>query len=69
LYRAYCAAWEAQPDAWAVLQTRISQASDFELYTIVREGYRGLPACAGEADITDDQRWDVVNYLRAYVSA
>jgi len=43
------------------LAKRLTRLRDEELFTYTQEGWRSLPPCA---DLTDVQRWDIVNYLR-----
>jgi copper transport protein len=62
LYGEHCTAWEESPRVLRELSERLSRTRDEELFDMTRDGWRGLPACTGE--LSDDQRWDVVNYLR-----
>jgi hypothetical protein len=61
-YAAGCAVWEESPNALTPLLDRLDRARDDELFLAVRDGWRELPACVDT--LTDDERWDVVNYLR-----
>ncbi|MCB9450090.1 MAG: CopD family protein [Anaerolineaceae bacterium] len=62
LYTADCATWEADVNAFKTLHDRLDRIRDDELFLAVRDGWRNLPPCG--SDLTDDERWDVVNYLR-----
>ena len=64
LYRARCLAWQGQSADFRALRNRLSTASDDFLYGAVVAGWRDLPACAGE--LSDAQRWDIVNYVRTF---
>lgn len=55
-------AWPPDATGWRDLASRLPRTRDEELFTFTRDGYRGLPACT---DLTDTQRWDVVNAIRA----
>jgi mono/diheme cytochrome c family protein len=61
LYEQYCAAWGQASDLDA-LKERLPHLRDEQLFTLTRDGGRGLPAC--ENTISDEQRWNIVNYLR-----
>jgi len=54
--------WSADAPGWEELQTRLARTRDEELFRFTRDGFRGLPACAG---LDDSQRWDAVNALRS----
>lgn len=43
------------------LAERLVRLRDEELYAFTLEGWRSLPPCG---DVSDTQRWDIVNYLR-----
>jgi putative copper export protein/methionine-rich copper-binding protein CopC len=58
----YCD-WEPYADDLHELVERMGRWRDEELFAFTREGWRGLPPCATE--LTEAQRWDVVNALRA----
>lgn len=53
--------WSSENAGWDALQLRLPRSLDAELYAFTLEGFRGLPACP---NLTDTQRWDVVNALR-----
>ncbi|MCB9456115.1 MAG: CopD family protein [Anaerolineaceae bacterium] len=61
LYSADCA-WGDHPDALRGLLDQLERARDDELFLAIRDGRGDLPACSGE--LTGDQRWDIVNFLR-----
>jgi putative copper export protein len=52
--------WETLPD-YADLLGRVETLRDEELYRMSADGWRGLPAC----DLSETQRWHLVNYLRS----
>ena len=57
LYDASCPNW-----AFVSVKELIEPRSrDENLFAAVRDGWRTLPACTA---LTDNQRWDIVNYLR-----
>ncbi len=58
LYNEACAAWQDLPDRKTLV---VERTRDDGLFAAVRDGWRGLPACK---TLADDQRWDVVNYIR-----
>jgi len=55
-------AWSTDAPGWSDLQMRLARTRDEELFRFTRDGFRGLPPCAG---LDDAQRWDVVNALRS----
>jgi putative copper export protein/methionine-rich copper-binding protein CopC len=62
LYAEHCLNWQAIPRDFTALRNQIPTLRDDELYFAVRDGWRDLPACG--ADLTEQQRWHVVNYFR-----
>lgn len=60
-----CDTWESESSDYRALIDRLSRTRDEELFEAVREGWRSLPPCAG--DLTDTQRWHIVNYIRTQV--
>lgn len=62
LYADYCIEWQRQSRDFNALRARLDTIRDDDLYFVVAEGWRGLAACG--AVMEEDQRWDVVNYLR-----
>jgi copper transport protein len=64
LFDTYCATWQNFSGDLNALIERLPRTRDEELYAAVREGWRGLPPCAGT--LSDEQVWDVVNYVRSY---
>jgi hypothetical protein len=55
--------WAAQPRDLQGLIERLDRLRDEELFAFTSEGWRALPACA--ADLSDTDRWDIVNYVRS----
>ena len=64
LYRERCLAWQGHSADFRALRARLDDARDDFLYAAVVDGWRGLPACA--APLSEDQRWDIVNYFRTF---
>ena len=64
LYRKRCLAWQGHSADFRALRLRLDDARDDFLYAAVVDGWRGLPACA--APLSEDQRWDIVNYFRTF---
>ena len=64
LYREHCLAWQGHSADFRALRARLDDARDDFLYAAVVDGWRGLPACA--ASLSEDQRWDIVNYFRTF---
>lgn len=60
LFTAACE-WQNEAD-YAALTNQVDILRDDVLFSAVRDGWRDLPACS--ADVTADERWDMVNYLR-----
>ena len=67
LYRAYCIDWQAVPRDFRALRDRLPRTRDDELFQATVDGWRGLPGCEGE--LSNDQRWDIVNYFRTLSTA
>jgi len=61
LFNEQCAAMQ-NADAFPDLRQRLPILRDEDLYQALESGWRAVPAC--ENELTDSQRWDVVNYLR-----
>lgn len=55
-------AWADSPRALANLTDRIPRLRDEELFAITGAGWQNLPACT--VDLSDADRWHLVNYLR-----
>ena len=55
--------WDAQPRDLQALTERLDRLRDEELFAFTRDGWRALPTCA--ADLSDADRWDIVNYVRS----
>jgi len=64
LYRAHCLVWQGQSADFRALRNRLGSARDDFLYGVLLGGWRDLPACEGE--LSDAQRWDIVNYFRTF---
>jgi len=64
LYRERCIVWQGQSADFRALRNRLGTARDDFLYSVVAAGWRDLPACEG--DLSDGQRWDIVNYFRTF---
>lgn len=62
LFSEACAGWTPDAPGWNDLVARLPRTRDAELFTFLTDGFRGLPACSL---ISENQRWDVVNFLRA----
>jgi copper transport protein len=62
LYKEHCAAWPTIEDDFAAFKSSIHVLRDDGLFITTANGWRNLPACTGE--LTAEQRWDIVNYLR-----
>lgn len=60
LYDDLCA-WDEESRDLAELTRRLDGLRDEEIFAITRDGWRSLLPCAA---LNDEQRWDVVNYLR-----
>lgn len=56
-----CAGWTPDAPGWSDLAARLPRTRDAELFAFLTDGFRGLPACG---PIPENQRWDVVNFLR-----
>jgi len=61
IYEQQCLTWVTSSD-FPVLLRQVNTLRDATLFAIPTEGWRDLPACEG--DLTVEQRWDVINYLR-----
>jgi copper transport protein len=57
-----CAGWTPDSPGWDDLVARLPRTRDVELFTFLTDGFRGLPACS---PLSDRERWDIVNTLRA----
>ncbi|MBE2272288.1 MAG: CopD family protein, partial [Anaerolinea sp.] len=62
LLTAACPAWLADSPDLDALAERLGRTRDEDLFAMTRDGWRGLPPCA---DLTETERWDVVNTLRS----
>jgi len=64
LYDVYCVMWQDEADDYQNLISQLDAISDDFLYDVTVNGWRDLPAC--EDDLTDSQRWDIINYFRTF---
>ena len=64
LYRENCLVWQGQSADFRSLRNRLGSVRDDFLYAAVSDGWRSLPACAG--DLSERERWDLVNYFRTF---
>jgi hypothetical protein len=62
LYAEYCT-WGEEDRTFTSLVERLSRTRDDELFSMISEGWRDLPACTLEGD---DSVWDMVNYIRTF---
>jgi hypothetical protein len=62
LFESACG-WDSLGDDWIELTRRIDRIRDEALYEAIIHGWQSLPAC-GE-NFSEDQRWDIVNYVRS----
>ena len=62
LYERHCINWQTVPRDFNALRDRLPRTQDDDLYAATIDGWRGLPPCEG--GLTDEERWDVVNYFR-----
>ncbi len=60
-YAQACNAWDGHRD-YDDLINQLRFLRDEDLYRIIGQGWRDLPACADT--LTSDERWHVVNYVR-----
>lgn len=61
-YDVHCIVWQIYSKDFNNLRNRLDTIRDDELYLAIMDGWRGLPQCGRH--MTEEQRWDVVNYLR-----
>ncbi len=57
-----CEGW-SDSDTFTTFIRRLDRTRDDDLYQLVTEGGSGLPACANT--LTENERWDIVNFLRS----
>ncbi len=60
VYAEYCQEWPA--NIVNRLVERLPRTRDDQLFDLTRDGWQGFPGCAPGP--TDDQRWDLVNFIR-----
>jgi copper transport protein len=61
LYAEHCIVWQSA-SSFRTIRDDLATIRDEDLYQATRDGWEGLPPCTG--DLTDAERWDVVNYFR-----
>ena len=61
-----CIGWTPDAPGWGDLVARLPRTRDAELFAFLTDGFRGLPACS---PLSDRERWDVVNALRAVLQS
>jgi uncharacterized membrane protein len=66
LYARHCIEWQSSSRDFSALRNRLATMRDDALYAVTRDGWRSLPPCQG--DLSDGQRWDIVNYVRSFAS-
>lgn len=64
LYAEHCLVWQGQSSDFRALRGQLNSARDDFLYAVVADGWRNLPPCEGE--LSETQRWDIVNYFRTF---
>lgn len=64
LYTDHCLVWQSESGDFRALRNQLDDVRDDFLFDVTRNGWRDLPACAG--DLSDEQRWDIVNYFRTF---
>ena len=64
LYREHCLLWQGQSAGFRNLRNQLATVRDDFLYAVVTDGWRDLPPCEGE--LSEKQRWDIVNYFRTF---
>jgi putative copper export protein/methionine-rich copper-binding protein CopC len=62
LFQSACG-WDALGGDWIELTRRLERMRDEALYAAIVRGWASLPACG--ANFTENQRWDIVNYVRS----
>ena len=64
LYADHCLVWQGQSGDFRALRNQLDDFRDDFLYNVTVNGWRDLPPCEG--DLTDEQRWDIINYIRTF---
>lgn len=64
LYLDHCQAWESETADFRSLRNQLKTAGDDFFYGVISDGWRDLPACAGDLD--ESERWDIVNFVRTF---
>lgn len=62
LYNAHCLRWQSVTD-FRALRANLDELGDDVLYQTTQSGWRDVPPCEG--DLTERERWHIVNYFRA----
>ena len=63
LYIENCLVWQGESADFRALRKRLATVGDDFLYRATGEGWRDLPGCG---EMSDGERWDVVNYFRTF---
>lgn len=62
LFAEHCLIWQSVTDYRALINGLETSIRDQDIYFATRDGWRRMPACQG--DLSEAQRWDIVNYVR-----
>ena len=62
LFAVHCVTWQDARD-FRELIDRLNRTRDEALYSALIDGWRNLPACG--RDVSPQERWDMVNYVRS----
>jgi copper transport protein len=61
LYQAHCPSWDESADLEGLIN-RLELMRDDDLYAVLENGWRDLPAC--DSTLSETERWHIVNYIR-----
>jgi hypothetical protein len=61
LYQAHCPSWDESADLEGLIN-RLELMRDDDLYAVIVDGWRDVPAC--DAALNETERWHIVNYVR-----
>lgn len=61
VYYERCVIWQTVTDFRAFMN-QVDRLRDGDIYAAIQRGWRNMPACNG--DFTEEERWDVVNFVR-----
>lgn len=64
LYSDHCLVWQGESSDFRALRNQLDDVRDDFLYDVTVNGWRDLPPCEG--DLSDTQRWDIINYFRTF---